>query len=90
MLIHLVYFLLVLLQNKVTLDLHGWGELSRGEAEVLRSDHELVHLGSVGHGSSVHLLQSCHDLCFNLWIVLRDQFFNSVCLNAESLSPLNN
>ena len=62
MFIHLFNFPIVLLDDKVPLDLHGGGQLPGGEGEVLRRDHELVHLGGVGDGSLVDLLDSCHDL----------------------------
>ncbi len=44
--LHLVDLLGVHLQDGVAFELHGGGELPRGQAEVSRGDHELVNLSS--------------------------------------------
>ena len=88
MLIHLVDLLLVLLDDKVPLDLHGGGQLPGGEGEVLRGEHELVHLGGVGDGTLVDLLDSCHDLRLHFRIVFSNELFHGVSFKAKSVSPL--
>ena len=44
MFIHLLDSLLILLDDKMTLDLHGGSELSPSKAEVVRDYDELVDL----------------------------------------------
>ena len=88
MLIHLINLPLVLLNDKVPLDLHGGGQLSGYEGEVLRRDYELVHLGGVGDGALVDLLDSCHDLRLHFWIVFRNELFDGVSFQTKPISPL--
>ena len=88
MLIHLINLPLVLLNDKVPLDLHGGGQLSGHEGEVLGRDHELVHLGGVGDGALVDLLDSCHDLRLHFWIIFSDELLYGVSFQTQSVSPL--
>ena len=46
MFIHLLDSLLILLDDKMTLDLHGGSELSPSKAEVVRDYDELVNLNT--------------------------------------------
>ena len=76
----------VILNDKVPFDLHAGGQLSGGGGEVLRRDHELVHLGSVGDCSLVDLLDSCHDLRHHLILTCLDPYQLSVSRKYPFLS----
>ena len=88
MLIHLVDLLLVLLDDKVPLDLHGRSQLPGGQGEVLGSYHEFVDLGSIGHGPLVDLLDACHDLGLDFRIVFSNKFFYCISFQTQTISPL--